>query len=154
MLSYQFSRLILNSEHLLGICCDSYCAYSDTDVRVNSFKLHIDFQLFKRSDINIVPSRKRHSPSMGKSNTRLISSLLFSIFCMTTEIFHNIILHTHFLLHLYLIPLFLYYLSLIIKKSRFEKEKVSKIKKKTEEETVILWLTKKTWETSRLLPGP
>ena len=39
------------------------------------------------------------------------------------------ILQTHFLLNLYLISIFLYYLSLIIKKSRFEKDKVSKIKK-------------------------
>ena len=39
------------------------------------------------------------------------------------------ILHTHFLLHLYLISIFLYYLSLIITKSIFEKDKVSKIKK-------------------------
>ena len=51
---------------------------------------------------------------------------------MMTKIFHNIILHTHVLLHLYLIPFFLYYLSLIIKKSRFEKDKVSKIKKEYE----------------------
>ena len=90
----------------MGIRQDSYCAYSDTDIRVNSFELHIDFQLFKRSDINIVPSRKRHGPTNGKSNTRLISSLLFSIFCMTKEIFHYIILHTHFLLNLYPIPFF------------------------------------------------
>ena len=39
------------------------------------------------------------------------------------------ILHTHFLLHLYLISIFLYYLSLIITKFRFEKDIVSKIKK-------------------------
>ena len=39
------------------------------------------------------------------------------------------ILRTHFLLHLYLISFFLYYLSVIITKSRFEKDKVSKIKK-------------------------
>ena len=48
---------------------------------------------------------------------------------MKTEIFNNIILHTHVLLHLYPIPFFLYYLSLIITKSRFDKDKVSKIKK-------------------------
>ena len=40
------------------------------------------------------------------------------------------ILHTQFLLHLYLISIFLYYLSLIITKYRFEKDKVRKIKKK------------------------
>ena len=62
----------------------------------------------------------------------------------TTEIFYNIILHTHFILNLYLIPFLLYYLSLIIKKSRFETNRVRKIKKETEEETVISWLTKKT----------
>ena len=90
----------------MGILLDSYCDYSDTDVRVNSFELHIDCQLFKLSDINIVPSRKRHSPSKSKSNTRVISLLLFSIFCMMTEIFCNIILHTHVLPHLYLIPFF------------------------------------------------
>ena len=39
------------------------------------------------------------------------------------------ILHTQFILHLYLISFFLYYLSLIITKPRFEKDKVSKIKK-------------------------
>ena len=39
------------------------------------------------------------------------------------------ILHTHFLLHLYLISVFLYYLSLIITKFIFEKDKVSKTKK-------------------------
>ena len=48
---------------------------------------------------------------------------------MMAKIFHNIILHTHVLLHLYLIPFYLYYLLLIITKSRFKKEKVSKIKK-------------------------
>ena len=53
----------------MGIFRDYYCAYSDTDVRVNSFELHIDCQLFERSDINIVPSRKRHIPSKGNSNT-------------------------------------------------------------------------------------
>ena len=42
------------------------------------------------------------------------------------------ILHTHFLLHLYLISCFLYYISIIITKSRFEKDKVSKIKKEDE----------------------
>ena len=55
----------------------------------------------------------------------------------TTEIFHNIILHTHFLLNLYLIPFLLYYISLIITKPRFETNRVSKIKKETEEETLI-----------------
>ena len=113
----------------MGICRDSYCAYSDTNVRVNSFELNMDCQLFKRSDINIVPSRKRHSPSNGKSTMRVISSLLFSIFCMMTKMFHNIILHAHVLLHLYINTVFLYYLSLIITKSRFEKEKVGKTKK-------------------------
>ena len=39
------------------------------------------------------------------------------------------ILHTHFLLHLYLISIFLYYISLVNAKSRFETDKVSKIKK-------------------------
>ena len=68
-----------------------------------------------------------------------------------TEIFHNIILHTHFLLNLYLILVLLYYISFIITKYRFEKNRVSKKKKDTEEETVIGWLTKKTWKTSRLL---
>ena len=48
---------------------------------------------------------------------------------MMKTIFHNMILHTQFLLHLYLILIFLYYLSLIITKSIFEKDKVSKIKK-------------------------
>ena len=39
------------------------------------------------------------------------------------------ILHTHSLLHLYLISIFLYYLPLIITKSRSEKDKVRKMKK-------------------------
>ena len=55
------------------------------------------------------------------------------------------ILHTHFLLHLYLIKKKLYYLLLINTKSRFERDKVSKIKKKTEEDTVWQRLTKKLW---------
>ena len=42
------------------------------------------------------------------------------------------ILHTLFLLHLYLILFYLYYLSLIFTKSRFEKDKVSKIRKEDE----------------------
>ena len=69
----------------------------------------------------------------------------------TTEIFHIIILHTHFILHLYLIRFLLYYISLIIKKYRFEKNRVRKIKKETEEETVIRCFTKKIQETSCLL---
>ena len=52
------------------------------------------------------------------------------------------ILHTHSLLHLYLISIFLYYISLINSKSRFKTEKVSKFKKKAEEETVWQRLTK------------
>ena len=39
------------------------------------------------------------------------------------------ILHTHFLMHLYLISIVMYYLSLITTKFRLEKDKVSKIKK-------------------------
>ena len=39
------------------------------------------------------------------------------------------IIYTHFLLHLYLISIFLYDLLLIITKSRFEKYKVNKVKK-------------------------
>ena len=39
------------------------------------------------------------------------------------------ILHTHFLLHLYLVSIFLDYLSLINTKSRFGRDKVSKIEK-------------------------
>ena len=61
-----------------------------------------------------------------------------------TEIFHKIILLAHFILHLYLIPFLLYYISLIITKSIFEINRVGKIKKETEEETAIRWLTKKT----------
>ena len=53
------------------------------------------------------------------------------------------ILHTHFLLHLYLISIFLYYISLINSKSRSERDKVSKIEKKSEEDTVWQRLTKK-----------
>ena len=39
------------------------------------------------------------------------------------------ILHTQFILNLYLISVFLYYLLLIITKSGFERDKVSKFKK-------------------------
>ena len=39
------------------------------------------------------------------------------------------ILHTHFLLHLYLILIFFNYLLLVITKSRFAKDKNRKIKK-------------------------
>ena len=53
------------------------------------------------------------------------------------------ILHTHFLLHLYLISTVLDYLSLINTKYRFERDKVSKTKKKAEEETVWQRLRKK-----------
>ena len=53
------------------------------------------------------------------------------------------ILHTQFLLHLYLISIFLYYLSVINSKSIFERDKVSKIKKKAEEGTVCKMLRKK-----------
>ena len=42
------------------------------------------------------------------------------------------ILHTLFLLHLYIISFYLYYPSLIITKPRFEKDKVRKIKKEYE----------------------
>ena len=38
------------------------------------------------------------------------------------------ILHTHYILHLYLISIFVYYLSLIITKSTFEIDKFSKKK--------------------------
>ena len=71
------------SEHLVGFCCDSNCAYSDTKVKVNYFELHIDFQLSKRSVIYLFCSRKIHTSSEVKSDTLVISSLLFD-FCMLT----------------------------------------------------------------------
>ena len=46
------------------------------------------------------------------------------------------IVQTHFLLQLYLISIFLYYISLINTKSRFERDKVRKFKKKAEEDTI------------------
>ena len=48
---------------------------------------------------------------------------------MLTQIFLNMILLTHFLLHLYLISIVLGYLSLINTKYRFERDKVSKTEK-------------------------
>ena len=72
-----YSCFTLNSEHLVGFCQDFYCAYSDTEVRVNYFELHIDFQLSKRGVIYLFHSRKRHISSEGKSDTWVISSLLF-----------------------------------------------------------------------------
>ena len=53
------------------------------------------------------------------------------------------IIHTHFLLHLYLISIFLYYLSLINKNPDSKETKLAKSKKKTEEDTVWRRLTKK-----------
>ena len=71
-----YSCLTLNSEHLVGFRLDSYCAYSDTEVRVNYFELYIDCQLSKRGVIYLFHLRKRHISSKGKSDTSLISSLL------------------------------------------------------------------------------
>ena len=95
VLLQRFRLLIWNSEHLLGIRRDFYRAYPDINVWVNSF-------------LNIFPPRNYYSQSKGKSNTCVILSILFSIICMMTEIkkIHNLILHTHFLLHLYLILFF------------------------------------------------
>ena len=53
--------------------------------------------------LNIDPPIKNYSKSKGKSNT------------CAKEIFHNLILHTHFLLHLHIIPFVSYYISLINK---------------------------------------
>ena len=60
---------------------DFYRAYSDINVLVNSF-------------LNINTPRNNYSQSKGKSNT------------CAKEIFHNLILHSHFLLHLNLITFF------------------------------------------------
>ena len=73
----RYSCLTLSSEHLVGLCRDSYCAYYDTKVKVNYFELHIDFQFFKRCVIYLFHSRKRHISSEGKLDTWVISSLLF-----------------------------------------------------------------------------
>ena len=114
MLLYRFSHLRWNIEHLLGICRDFYRAYSDINVWVNSF-------------LNIDPPKKNYSQSKGKSNT------------CAKEIFHSLILHTHFLLHLYLIPFFLYYIYLILTNSIFKTNRVIKINKDTEEEKKTLF---------------
>ena len=53
------------------------------------------------------------------------------------------ILHTHFLLHLYPTSFFLYYLLLIIKNPDSKETKLEKSKKKTEEDTVWRRLMKK-----------
>ena len=70
----------------MGFCRDSYCAYSGTEVRVNSFELHIDCQLSKRGVIYLFNSRKRHISSKGKSDTWVISSLLFDFVYTDTNI--------------------------------------------------------------------
>ena len=98
-----------NSEHLLDICHDFYLANSNIKVCVNYF-------------VNIDPPRKNLSQSKGKSNT------------CAKEIFHNLILHKHYLLHLYIIPSVLYYISLILTNSRFETNRIIKINKDMEEE--------------------
>ena len=53
------------------------------------------------------------------------------------------ILHTHFLLHLYSISIFLYYLSLINPNPNSKETKLEKSKKKTEEDTFWQRLTEK-----------
>ena len=72
-----------SSEHLVGFCRDSNCDYSDTKVKVNYLELHIDCQLFKRGVIYVFCSSKIHTSSEGKSDTWVISSLLFD-FCIMT----------------------------------------------------------------------
>ena len=79
-LLHWYSCLTLKSEHLVGFCRDSYCDYSNTEFRVNYFELHIDCQLSKRGVIYLFHSRKIHISSKGKSNTWVISSLLFRFF--------------------------------------------------------------------------
>ena len=66
-----------SSEHIVGFCRDSGCAYSDTEVKVNYFELHIDCKFSKLGVIYLFHSRKRHISSKGKSDTLVISSLLF-----------------------------------------------------------------------------
>ena len=88
-----YSFLTLNSEHLVGFCRYSYCAYSDTEVGVNSFELHIDCQLSKRGVMYLFYSRKRHIPSKSKSNMWVISSLLFRFF---------VCWHKYFIIWLYI----------------------------------------------------
>ena len=73
---------------MLGVRRDFYYADSDTNVRVNYF-------------LNIDPTRKDYTQSKGKSNS------------CAKETFHNLILHSHFILHLQLIPFVSYYISLI-----------------------------------------
>ena len=53
------------------------------------------------------------------------------------------ILHTHFLLYLYLISIFLYYLLLINTNPDSKETKLAKSKKETEEETFWKMLSKK-----------
>ena len=72
-----YSCLALSSEHLVGLCRDSYCAYSDTEVKVNYSELNIDCQFSKRGVIYLFHSRNIHISSKGKSDTWVISSLLF-----------------------------------------------------------------------------
>ena len=72
-----YSCFTLSSEHLVDFCRDSYCAYSDTEVKVNYFELHIDCQFSKCGVVYLFYSRKIQISSEGKSDTWVISLLLF-----------------------------------------------------------------------------
>ena len=61
----------------MGFRRDSYCAYSDTEVRVNSYEVYIDCQLSERGVIYLFQSRNIDISAKGKSDTWVISSLLF-----------------------------------------------------------------------------
>ena len=64
------------------------------------------------------------------------------------------ILHAHFLLHLYLISIVLDYLSLINTKSRFKRDKVRKIKKEYTRGYCLAKVEEEALETAPRLPGP
>ena len=75
-----YSFLTLSTEDLVGFCCDSYCAYSDTEVKFKYFELHIDCQFSKRGVIYLFHSRKIHISSKGKSDTWVIALSIFDFF--------------------------------------------------------------------------
>ena len=67
--------LTLSNENQVGFCNDSYCAYSDTEIKFKYSELHIDCQLSKRGVIYLFHSRRIHISSKGKLDTWVISTL-------------------------------------------------------------------------------
>ena len=64
------------------------------------------------------------------------------------------ILHTHFLLHLYIILILLDYLSHINTKSRIKRDKVRKIEKEGGRGDCLAKVEEEAYDTLLRLPGP